>query len=108
MVMGNPKRRAEDTGTLATINKKMEDYRVFIYAIIGIALALGFRYVTPNERFKKIEDNQAKFQQNITELKDTTISQARNIKGITLLQCFNKNYTSGQLRLVGIDCTGIR
>lgn len=113
--LDHPMQRATDQSKLAVINAKLSEYRVFIWPLVLVLLALGFKYTTPNQRIEAVDARvdgvvaaQLKVKNTLDSLVHVTTDQSAYIKSISLLQCFNTTYTNGQLRLVGIDCTGIR
>lgn len=104
----HPMRRDGDRGPIGKTKSFMQDWGWAIYLITGIFLALGFTYKTPSAEIKEIKLEQSTLKDAVDTLKAITKGQAMDIRAVSLLQCFNKNYTNGQLRLVGIDCKGIR
>lgn len=71
-------------------------------------LALGFSLRTPGAEIKDVKVEQVLLRASIDTLKNVTKEQARDIATIVRLQCFNELYTTRQLKLVGINCDGIR
>jgi hypothetical protein len=100
--------RAENQGPIGKTKTFMQDWGWAFYIVGGLALALGFSYKTPSTEIREIKSEQSVLKDAVDTLKTVTKAQASDIRAISLLQCFNPNYTNGQLRLVGIDCTGIR
>lgn len=101
-------RRAENQGPMGKTKTFMQDWGWAVYLVVAVALSLGYKYVTPSDEIKAIKTEQTTLKDAVDELKLVTKEQAGDIKSFKLLQCFNTGYTTGQLRLVGIDCTGIR
>jgi hypothetical protein len=100
--------RAENQGPIGRTKTFMQDWGWCVYLVVAIILSLCYRYVTPGDEIRDIKAEQTILKAAVDTLKDVTKAQAADIRAVSLLQCFNKNYTNGQLRLVGIDCTGIR
>lgn len=93
--------RASNQGPIGKTKSFMHEWGWALSALTFILLALGFKYVTPADQINGMK-------KDITELKDVTRVQAQDISTIVRLQCFNENYTTKQLNLVGIHCDGIR
>jgi hypothetical protein len=100
--------RASNQGALGRTKTFMQEWGWIFYLVGGILLALGFSYKTPSGEIKDIKDEQTILRGAVEELKNTTKTQANDISIIVRLQCFNENYTTKQLNLVGIKCDGIR
>lgn len=100
--------RSENKGPLGKTKTFMQDWGWAVYLLVAILLSLGYRYVTPSDEIKDIKVEQGILKDAVDTLNRVTKTQATDIRAISLLQCFNAAYTNGQLRLVGIDCTGIR
>jgi glutamate dehydrogenase/leucine dehydrogenase len=100
--------RQENKGPLGKTKTFMQDWGWAVYLLVAIVLSLGYRYVTPSDEIKAIKTEQGILKDAVEDLKNTTKSQANDISIIVRLQCFNDNYTTKQLNLVGIHCDGIR
>lgn len=93
--------RASNQGAIGKTKSFMHEWGWAISALTFILLALGFKYITPADQMEAMK-------KDISDLKRVTESQAQDISTIVRLQCFNENYTTKQLNLVGIHCDGIR
>lgn len=93
--------RSSNQGPIGKTKTFMQDWGWAVYLAVAVMLALGFKYVTP-------ADEMASMKKDISDLKTVTQGQAADISTIVRLQCFNEQYTTKQLNLVGIKCDGIR
>lgn len=101
----HPARREADHGKIALIRTLVRDWG---WLIAMVMLGLGFGLITPGGEIKDVKVEQGVLKRELKDLTEVTRQQARDISTIVRLQCFNELYTPRQLKLVGIDCDGIR
>lgn len=93
--------RASNQGPIGRTKTFMQDWGWAVYLAVAVILSLGYKYTTPASEISTMK-------KDIADLKTVTEGQAADISTIVRLQCFNENYTTKQLNLVGIHCDGIR
>jgi hypothetical protein len=104
----HPMRRQADQGRVGRVKAFAQDWGWAVSVGVFLLLALGFKYTTPRDEINELKTTQASLKASIDTLKNVTKDQAADISTIVRLQCFNLNYTTRQLNLVGIRCDGIR
>jgi hypothetical protein len=104
----HPMRRESDRSKASKVKVFAQEWGWAVTLVGAIALTLGYRYVTPADEIQAIKAEQGVLKDAVDTLNRVTRGQASDINAITRLQCFNDNYTTKQLNLVGIHCDGIR
>lgn len=108
-----PRRRATDTNLLDRVSHQIGRYRVFVYAVFGFLVMLGFDFKTPASHFRTLEAETIKLRHTDTTLMlriDSVqidhIEIGRYIQALAVAQCLDRPRRDTEL--MGLDCEAIR
>lgn len=110
----HPLERATDKSKLAVVNAKLGEYRTIIWTIVGVLLALGFKYQTPSARIGIVEKDVQSVRDSISVVKDSLLALKAGqrkthdaLEVLVRLRCFDSTVSNSEKLLAGLDCSDI-
>lgn len=88
--------RSADHSVWAKSAAWLERYKLLWYVLVGIGMALGFGFKTPNQYYRELNTR-------VDELSRTQATQIKQLDVLIKFQCLNQS--DRDMSIAGIDCS---
>lgn len=96
--------RAEDQDPWAKLALLRQRYWPVLWALVALALALGFDFKTPRMYYQEGADRDAATEARVTALEQSTRSTDTKIDVLLRFQCIDASVTARERQAAGLDC----
>lgn len=107
----HPLERVTDRSRFAVVNAKIGEYRLLLYPLFAVLIAVGFKFQGPGARISAVEKDVSEMKtivrDSISALRVGQMITHNKIDVLVRLRCFDTTVTTAQKLLAGLDCSEI-